>query len=295
MPAISGAFYPQGKPRGRDNALGVSLLILDFDNSREEPTGEFYADSNSGQPTGRPKVRKVCIDDPVTMEEVTAALERAGVASVTWTTWSCTPEHEKFRVVVPLTEPVPIDLWERAADFALGACGLAVFRRGLDLPVLHNPAALAFLPGSPTPEAIRRSRTSGTHLYISPDELPASWAPALAPWQAEVMESRVAEWSRGERWFQAYRVDGRPVDFMHLDLVPILEARGVKVGPPRPFKDGTKRRARCPWASEHSGGVDDDSAVLIHTPGTWPTFKCKHSGHQHMGLRDLIEWAWGKP
>jgi hypothetical protein len=35
--------------------------------------------------------------------------------------------------------------------------------------------------------------------------------------------------------------------------------------------------------------------VLIHTPGTWPSFRCMHSGHAHMGLRDLLEWAWGRP
>jgi hypothetical protein len=120
-------------------------------------------------------------------------------------------------------------------------------------------------------------------------------APDLEPHQAAMLAERQAARAAGERWFQPYRVGGRPVDFQTLDLASILQARGVKVGHPRPFKDGTKRRAHCPWAGEHSRGVDDDSVVLIQTPGSWPSFKCSHSGHAHLGLQDLIEWAWGTP
>ena len=295
MPAISPASYPPGVTRGRDFASGVDLLILDFDNCREEPTGEFYPDKRTGEPTGRPKTLKVRIDVPVTMAEVAAALERAGVAFVVWTTYSCTPEHEKSRVVIPLAASVPVDLWERASEWALTFLGLDPFRRGLDVPVLHNPAALAFLPGSPDSASIRRAEASGDHLAIPLDALPAVPLSALAPWQTKVLAERQIQREKGEHWWQAYRINGRPVDFQSLDLAAILEARGIKVGSARAFKAGTKRRAHCPWAGEHSGGVDDDAAVLIHTPGSWPSFKCAHSGHLHMGLRDLLEWAWGKP
>ncbi|MDP2876237.1 MAG: hypothetical protein Q8O00_08640 [Holophaga sp.] len=296
MPAISPAFYPPGVTRGRDNASGVGLLLLDFDNSREEVIpGELYQDARTGEPTARPKTRKVRTEEPVTMAEVMAALDCAGVASVAWTTWSASPDWEKFRVLIPLAAPVPVDTWERASELALTRLGLDPFRRGLDAPVLHNPAALAFLPGSPDPCTIRRAETSGVIFTLRWDALPAALPADLAPWQAEVMAERQAERTRGDQWWSAYRVNGRPVDFQSLDLASILEARGIKVGPPRPFKSGTKRRACCPWAGEHTGGVDDDAAVLIHTPNTWPSFRCMHSGHAHMGLRDLIEWAWGRP
>jgi len=295
MPAISGAFYPEGVSRGRDNASGVSLLILDCDNSQQEPTGEFYPDPRTGEPTGRPKTRKVRIESPVTMDQVVEALQSAGIESVLWTTWSSSPEWEKFRAVVPLETPIPVDRWESFTEWALGHLGLSRFRQGFDIPVLRNPAALAFLPGSPTPETIRWASTTGEALFIPINEPPAPFVVPREPWQAAVEADRKAEWVRGERWFQVYRVDGKPVDFKSLDLALILEVRGVKVGQPRTFKDGTKRRAHCPWASEHTGGVDDDSAVLIHTPGTWPSFRCMHSGHVHMGLRDVIEWAWGRP
>ena len=290
MPAICGAFFPPGANRGRDTALGVSVLLLDFDNERPEPIpGEFYEGGN------RPKMRKVRIPDPVTPEQVQDGFMAAGVASVGWTTWSCKPDHPKHRWIIPLAVPVPVDRWERFTEAALEALGLAPFRRALDLGVLHNPAALAFLPGSPTPETIQRFQTDGPALAVALDRLPPMPAPNLEPWQAAMVAERQATRAAGDRWFQCYRVNGRPVEFLSLDLAPILEARGVKVGAPRPFKDGTKRRAHCPWASEHSRGVDDDSVVLIQTPGSWPSFKCSHSGHAHLGLQDLIEWAWGRP
>lgn len=295
MPAICPAYFVPGATRGRETVQGVSLLILDFDNAREESTGTFYPCPSTGEPSNRPKTIKVRIDDPVTPAEVQSALERAGVASMGWTTWSCTGEHPKHRWIVPLAHPIPADLWERAATLALTLIGLDPLRRGLDVPVLHNAAALAFLPGSPDPDSIQRFETIGAALDIPLDELPALPGATMAPWQAEVVAERQAERAAGEHWFKSYRVAGRPVDFQSLDLSPLLEGRGVKVGSPRPFKSGTKRRAHCPWAGEHSKGLDDDSVVLIQTPGSWPSFKCSHSGHVHLGLQDLIEWAWGRP
>jgi len=290
MPAICGAFFPAGVTRSRDTALGVSILLLDFDNERPEPIpGEFYPGTN------RPKTLKVRIDAPVTPGEVQAALQAAGVASIGWTTWSAKPDHVKHRWIIPLVGSVPVDLWERFTEAALEHLGLAGSRSGIDLGVLHNPAALAFLPGSPNPETIQRFGTDGHGLAIDLQALPPMPAPDLEAWQAATLAKREAARAAGKHWFQCYRVGGHPVDFQSLDLPAILEARGIKVGPQRAFKTGTKRRAHCPWASEHSRGVDDDSAVLIQTPGSWPSFKCSHSGHSHLGLQDVVEWAWGRP
>ncbi len=295
MPALNAAFYRAGAPRGVDNVLGVFLLILDFDNSRPEPTGEFWPNPRTGAPSNRPKTVKVRIDEPVTMAEVVAQLRHAGVAFIAWSTWSSTPEWPKLRVVVFLAHAVPGVLWERAADWAVAHLGLDPFRRGLDVPVLHNAAALAFLPGSPEPETIQRAEGEGDLLSIPLLDPQTTAAPVLEPWEAAVVAERQAERERGEKWFQAYRVNGRPVDFQALDLVALLDRHGVKVGRSRAFKDGTKTRVWCPWASEHSNHRDGDDAVVIHTPGTWPSFRCEHSGHRLMGLRDVIEWAWGTP
>jgi len=298
MPAFSPAFYPKGVLRGRDHASGVWLLILDFDNSCEEVIpGEFHLDSHTGKPTGRPRTRKIRIEHPVTMADAAAQLRSTGVTFIAWTTYSCSSDHEKFRVVVPLAALVPVDFWGVASEWALTHLGLDKFRRGLDLPVLHNPTALAFLPGSPDPASIRRTEAPGEHLAIPLNAVIQGEAPRSpwAPWQNALLETRQAERDNGDQWWMAYRVNGRPVDFQSLDLASILESRGIKVGAPRPFKSGSKRRCCCPWAAEHTGGVDDDAAAVFHTPGSWPSFRCMHSGHSHLGLRDLLEWAWGRP
>lgn len=289
MPALCGASFRPGTTRGFANVSGVALLILDFDNSAEEVIpAELH-------PSGRPKTRKVRIGTPVTMTEVMAHLKLAGIASYAWTTWSCSPEHEKFRVVIPLAYPVPAPQWARASEWALEHLGLNRFRRGIDVPVLHNPAALAFFPGSPNPSTIRRAETVGNYLSIPLVDLPVLPPPTLAPWQIKVVAARKAQSQAGEKWWKHYRINGSEIDFTRLSLPGVLASRGIDVGPERPFKDGTKHRAHCPWASEHTDGVDDDSVVVIKTPGCWPSFKCAHSGHAHLGLRDLIEWAWGKP
>lgn len=296
MPAFSPAFYPPGTLRGLDHASGVGLLLLDFDNAIEEVIpGEFFLDPRTDEPTARPKIQMVRIEYPVTLAAVVAQLQRIGIVCMAWSTWSSTEEWPKFRVVIPLTHPAPVDSWERASEWALSRLDLTQFRRGLDIRCLHNAAALAFLPGSPDPGSICRAESIGAHLAIPLDALPLAPAPTLTPWQAAVVADRRAKSEHGERWWMAYRVNGRPVDFKNLDLAVILFSHGIKVGRERSFKNGTKRRAHCPWASEHTHGLDDDSVVLIQTPGTWPSFKCSHSGHAHMGLRDLLEWAWGRP
>ena len=293
MPAISGAIYPPGVRRGKDTAEGVGLLLQDYDNSIEEPIpGEFHINSRTGQSTGRPKTRKVPIADPVNMDEVIAQLQKMEIAAMAWTTWSNTSTSHRFRVVVPLSRAVTVDNWERSSEWALNTLGLNPFRRGLDIPVLKNAAALAFLSGSADPSSIVRAESIGKSLTIPIFNLPRLQAEVLAPWQVDINAKRQAD---GERWWMRYKINGRPIDYMNLDLVGILAARGIVVGYPRAYKGGTKWRAHCPWACEHSSALDDDCVVLIKTSGSWPTFHCSHSGHRHMGLRDLLEWAWGQP
>jgi hypothetical protein len=297
LPAISGTRFKAGTTRGRENALELGLLIFDFDNSTEEPTGEFWPDPRTGEPSNRPKLRKVMIPEPVTFEEVQEALWDAGVDSYTWSTWSNRPDWPKFRVVVPLARPVPAELWEAATEWALERLGFNAFRRGLDLPVLRDTARLNFLPGAPDPDSIRRSESTGEHLAVPLDRITPAAVPHLpvAPWQATIQAERKAQAEAGNRWWMPYRVGGRPVDFNALDLPSLLGGRGIRIGDPRPYKSGIRWRCTCPLGSEHSGGMDDDSAVIIQTPGQWPSFHCAHSHHAHLGLQDVIELVWGRP
>jgi len=299
LPAVSGTRFREGTLRARVNAVDLSLLIMDFDNAAEEPIpGECWPDARTGEPSNRPKLRKVRIDLPVTFDEVQRILQAAKVASCTWTTWSNRPDWPKFRVVVPLAHAVPAELWGAATEWALKHLGIDPFRSGLDLPVLRDIARLNFLPGAVDPTTIRRAATKGRPLAIPLNQLGPATLPVLpvSPWQAEIQAIRKAELKAGEYWFQSYiKPDGRGVDFKTLDLAALLERWGIVVGLPQAYRSGTKWRCHCPLAHEHSGGVDDDCAVVIQSPDQWPSFHCAHSHHAHLGLRDVIELFWGRP
>ena len=144
---------------------------------------------------------------------------------------------------------------------------------------------------------IRRGETKGEPLAIPLDPLVRAVVPSLpvSPWQREIQAARKAERDAGEHWFKCYRVGGRPVDFKALDLTSLLNGRGIGVGRPQAHGTGTKWRCHCPLAHEHSGGIDDDCAVIIQTPGQWPSFKCAHSHHAHLAFQDVIELVWGRP
>ncbi|MFZ1616762.1 MAG: hypothetical protein WAT41_05385, partial [Flavobacteriales bacterium] len=233
----------------------MSLMIFDFDNSTDEPTGEFWLDLRTGEPTKRPKLRKTVIPNPVTFDEVQEALWDAEVDSYSWSTWCNHQDWPKCRVVVPLAHPVPAELWGAATEWALNHLGFDSFRRGLDLPVLRDTSRLNFLPGAPDPTSIRRGETKGKHLPIPLDHLARVAVPSLSvpPWQWEIQAARKVERDAGGHWFKGYRVKGRPVDFKTLDLASLLKNTGIIVGPPQPHGTGMKWRCHCPLAHEHSG------------------------------------------
>lgn len=285
LPSVCASTFLAGKTRAREHVTGVRLVILDFDNAREVTTGEFHR-------SGRPKTRKVVIGNPATMAEIETCLKNAGVAALAWSTWSDKPEWPKFRVVIPLAIPVPGAAWGQYADLVVDDLGLGPWREALDLPVLRNPAALAFLPAAHGARGVRFFHLEGTTLPVSMDRLEARKVACRALEEGHAPRSGPVG---GDQWWKRYCVDGRPVDFRKLDLVPILARLGCRVGSERPWAGGIKLRCTCPWSDEHTGGVDDDAAFVILRQGKWPVFGCSHTGHEALGLRDLLEAAWGRP
>jgi hypothetical protein len=279
LPAIAPATFDP-LHRGKDEARSLHLLGLDYDNAREEVIpGECHR-------SGRPKTRKVPIDHPVTMEEVSEALWDGGFAGYLWSTWSNLEGWPKFRVVVPLEAPVPAPLWEQATEYGLGLLGLLDTRRGLDLGALRDVARMYFLPGHPCgAEAIARQECVGKALWIPLDELPAVVVP-------EVPRLPHVEREIQRRQRAGYAWAGKlGVDLTTLRLAERIASLGVKVGHGQSYKGGTKWRTHCLWPEEHSHGLDDDSGVVIHEPGRWPTWSCAHACHAHLGLVDVLRAA----
>ncbi|HJW73267.1 MAG TPA: hypothetical protein VJ486_10600 [Geothrix sp.] len=279
LPAIAPATF-EPLHRGKDDARSLQLLGLDYDNSRDEVIpGEFHR-------SGTPKTRKVMIDRPVTLEEVSEILWDVGFAGYQWTTWSNRDGWPKFRAVVPMEAPVPAALWEQATEYALACLGLLDTRRGLDMGALRDVARMYFLPGHPGgAEAIARQEIVGKPLRIPVDELPAIAVPEL-PRLPHIERERERRRHGGYAW-----AGPLGVDLTTLHLAKLIASLGVKVGHERGYKGGSKWRTHCLWPDEHSHALDDDSGVVIHEPGRWPTWSCAHTCHTHLGLVDVLRAA----
>lgn len=280
-PAFSGTAFFEGTTRAIENAEGVHLLTFDFDNTVEVPIpGEFHK-------SGRPKTQKIPIKDPTRPEDVLERLRALGFAAVVYTTWSSSPELVKFRVVIPLQAPVSPAYWTQATEWAMDALGFQAWRdsQSIDIPVLRDTARLNFLPSAPDPKSVRVWELKGKHLNIPESALPTY----------EIHEQPKPAWQKprektdprtGKDWYRSFRVD-----FKTLNLEGLIRSMGIEVGKAQPWNGGFKWRCHCPWASEHTHGLDDDCAVIIQTNGDWPSFKCLHSSHALLGLREICEAA----
>jgi hypothetical protein len=139
MPAISPATFKEGTTRGVANVEELHLLFFDFDNSAVTEVAD--------PKTGRTKRGKARIDNPVSPEEVTILLAAAGVEHIVHDTWSNTRDWPHFRLIIPLSKPVPPEKWDSATAWIIQHLGLGPYMRGMDLPVLKDTARLYFLPG----------------------------------------------------------------------------------------------------------------------------------------------------
>ncbi|MGB1275240.1 MAG: hypothetical protein ACPG77_05770, partial [Nannocystaceae bacterium] len=86
--------YRGGARRGSDGVEHISCLVLDYD------------------------------DGDTTIEVASATWERW--YHIVHTTWSHRPEHPKFRVIVPLAEPVSASNWQRVWAWAEERTGMAI-------------------------------------------------------------------------------------------------------------------------------------------------------------------------
>lgn len=296
LPGICSATFEPGKTRACAHVVSLQLLILDVDNAEEHLTGEFH-------PSGRPVIGKRATGAPALLGPICDELARLQIAAYAWSTWSSTPDWPRFRLVIPLSVAVPPDVWGQLGEWVIDVSGLARWRSCLDLPVLRDTARLNFLPaqrhGGPS---VERRQVIARILIPPPVEalrrVPPP-VPTMAPWQKDALERRQASGactpggSGGKHsWAKRFKdAQGRLLDLRELEAVRMLEAIGCRVGSARAMAGATKYRTTCPWPAEHSQGVDDDSAVLIMEPGKWPSWKCLHSHHAHLGLFDLMEAA----
>lgn len=293
LPALSGAIYEPGRTRGGSNVSGLQLLILDIDNTMEVSTGEYH-------PSGRPKQTKVRVECPAIIEDFRGPISRQGIAAYLYSTWSSTELWPRFRAVIPLAVPVPADYWPNLVAWALAKTTLLPWMHCIDLPCVLDVARLNFLPaqrlGGPQ---VERCIIPGD-LLIPPEPsellLHGVLKRELAPWQIQTLEGKTPVFDavrpgKSTLANQFRTRDGQLVDVRRLEMTKVLVSLGCSVGPGRPWGPGVKYRTTCPWHSEHTDELNDDSAVLFVEPGHWPRWHCSHTCHAHLGVVDILETA----
>lgn len=262
-------------PRSGDNATRSGIIAFDFDNATRRWTGAYHPGSNG------PVMEKVRLENPVRVEQVRERL--SGLAHAAYESYSCTPEHPKFRVVLPLAAPVDASDWDVFTEGAIAALGFEDLREAIDISALRDPARIYFLMTKDGRSWAGDGLPLAVDPGLVPKVLPASPAP---PWASPSHE-------KGYAWAKRF-VDrtGKPLDLTRLDGRKLCESLGMRLGRERLLSGGGRKwRTSCPWASEHSGGRDSDDSVLIEAPGQWPRWKCSHDGHSELGIQDLLKLA----
>ena len=57
------------------------------------------------------------------------------------------------------------------------------------------------------------------------------------------------------------------------------------------YEQGHKFEITCPWVDDHTGGVDNGTALLVQ-PGGSLGFKCHHGHDEHKTLEDVHDWLY---
>lgn len=288
--AVSPAFYPPDTPRGDQYLEGLQLLMLDFDNKAEQPTGEI-------KESGEPMFQKVPIVGAPALDEVHQHLQGLGITHFGYHSFSSRPECERFRIVIPLAQVSDGKNWKVVSECLLARLQMNHWRSlgCIDLGAMHRAACIYFVAGywSGDPEAKERIRFV-SHLghaldLPTPEEIaqvvvkPAVIHPLRRAWIEQKAAQRIATVDGGpEEWFKPYGVD-----FPTLDIVGLLREMGSEVHDPVPHGTGWKARCTCPMASEHTGGLDHGDAAVFYGPDKWPGFHCMHAVHEGVGLREI--------
>lgn len=286
-PVISGALYGPDGTRSREHVQGIGMAIIDIDNSKSIPTGDYHQNSD-GSSSDRPILKKVRVDSPVSVSDAADMLWAGRAAGVVYSTLSHSPGWPKVRLALPLAREVPPGLWEVVADEILRRIGLSDRLDCIDLAHLRNVAAVSVLPTEPVAGPLIRHVHHGELLDVSWENL-AGEAPlhqAEPEWAVRLFQDRIAAAAAIPDGHLAWLSDADPAD--------LLKELGCLVYAERPWSGGTKRRTTCPWSREHSGGVDDDAGVVYYPVNGRPIWRCSHAGHLHLDESDLIR-ATGRP
>lgn len=148
-PGFSFAEYNGHKLRENDNVTQVHGLIYDIDNE------------TTVKAPGK-KARKVRVENPLLPEDVCPALDQDETAYAFYSTFSSTADHPKWRLVIPLDEPVQASDYKRVYKQVAEQLGITYDRQCSD------PARLFFLPYTHQVDDAFAGGSEGSTFYATP-------------------------------------------------------------------------------------------------------------------------------
>jgi hypothetical protein len=191
-------------------------------------------------------------DSGITMEEVRQQL--GDLQHIGYTSYNHQPSHHKFRIVIPLTTPIPIHLLRKIKDSEISI-----------LPALHDKfgsidlttfdlARSFFMPSCPQANM----------------EYAKSW----------VSEGRLFDWTvlPITTTFKKKFVSGKEMN--STDILQLFRDNGLYQGP----LGGKKHQVTCPWSDTHTNDKSN-GAVVWEGEG----FCCKHSHCINKTYKELLE------
>jgi hypothetical protein len=124
------------------NAKSVEAIVLDFDNTEVRQAG--------GIPNGQVAKLGNMVDPPVNPEQLEELLRARNIHSIVTTSYNHKPEWPKFRVIVFVTESIPVHAYQHVVGDFLTASGIAQGQliTGLD-PSCVQATRLYYYPSCP--------------------------------------------------------------------------------------------------------------------------------------------------
>lgn len=160
------------------------------------------------------------------------------VAHVVHTTWSHTKETPRWRLVIPLASPVPVDRWERVWSWAHRCSELTAD------PKCKDPSRLYFVPAVRAGDWPREAIVHPGPRLVVPDELPPTAEELAAEARRAAMspEAAAAVGHSRRRWLQD-----------RLKTEPEARRRAAELLGARWTREGTvAAAARCPACGHFS-------------------------------------------
>lgn len=282
---LSIALTPHAMAKGwkTTETLSWSQLVarlMDHD-YRDEKDGPLWAPvvvADRARRTNESVVAVTCMvldyDCGVDLDEALVPIIDAGLACVAHSSHRHSPDHPKFRLVVPFSRPVPAAEWPEVWEVLHAMLGPRS-----DV-ACKNASRIYYLPSCPAGSAFDAVVHEIAGQPIDVD----GWLDGLVTEHqraAAAQRENTPSVPAGRR-----EVTGRG-DYSTLDVFAWAQAKGLK---PRQEEGGEgKTFIECPWKSEHTDGKQGpkDAYLLNKHDGGKPVFKCSHGHCQGRGWWDI--------